>query len=74
MGKSGINCSTCHNGIATGTGSPSTNATIVGPALHVNGVNNVVFGGTYSGRAVTATFNAATHGCSSISCHGNETW
>ena len=74
MSRSGMNCSTCHNGVATGTGNPSTNSAIVGPTLHVNGVNNVVFGGTYSGRAVTATFNATTHGCSSISCHGNETW
>ena len=28
MGQHGMNCSGCHNGIATGSGNPSTNATI----------------------------------------------
>ena len=69
-----MNCSTCHNGVATGTGSPSTNSAIVGPALHVNGVKNVAVGGTYSGTTVRFTWNATTRGCSNISCHGNQTW
>jgi hypothetical protein len=70
MGQ-GLNCSNCHNGIATGSGNPSTNATIVGPALHVNGTKNVVFGGTYSGNTVSGSFN---NGNCTISCHGSETW
>jgi predicted CxxxxCH...CXXCH cytochrome family protein len=73
MGKSSFNCSHCHNGIATGTGRTSTNAAIVNPASHVNGVKNVVFGGTYNRRTVTGSWNATTRTCT-VSCHGSETW
>ena len=70
MGK-GLNCLNCHNGIATGSGNPSTNATIVGPALHVNGTKNVVFGGTFGGSGVSGSFS---NGNCTITCHGTETW
>jgi predicted CxxxxCH...CXXCH cytochrome family protein len=73
MGQAGMNCSTCHNGIATGTGNPSTNAAVSGPTLHVNGVKNVVFGGTFETRTVTGTYTPSTRNCA-VSCHGNETW
>jgi predicted CxxxxCH...CXXCH cytochrome family protein len=73
MGRSGISCATCHAGIATGTGNPSTNAAITGPTLHVNGVKNVAFGGTYNGNTVSGTYTPSTRNCA-VSCHGSETW
>ena len=66
---SSFNCSDCHSGIATGTG--SANATIVGPALHVNGVKNVVIA-----PANAITFTAASKSCSGT-CHSKShsyTW
>ena len=68
-GGSSFNCSDCHNGIATGTG--STNAAIVGPALHVNGVKNVVIA-----PANAITYTAGTRTCSGT-CHSKShsyTW
>jgi predicted CxxxxCH...CXXCH cytochrome family protein len=74
MSKS-LNCSHCHNGIATGTGYPATNATLVSGSLHVNGTRNVVFGGTYNGTAVSMTTSGtgASRTCSG-SCHNSKTW
>jgi predicted CxxxxCH...CXXCH cytochrome family protein len=66
-----LNCLNCHNGIATGTGNPSTNAALVGSALHVNGTKNVVFGGTFLGAPVTGTWTGTN--CT-VFCHGSETW
>ncbi|HET8724418.1 MAG TPA: CxxxxCH/CxxCH domain-containing protein [Anaeromyxobacteraceae bacterium] len=58
---SSFSCADCHNGIATSTG--TSNATIVGPSLHVNGVKNVII----------APGNAITVGSSNgrVTCSGN---
>ncbi len=61
-------CNICHNAVVT-----STNG-FVDATLHVNGVDNVNFGGTYNSRAVTGTWNVSSRSCSSLSCHGGETW
>ena len=72
------NCSNCHAGIATGSAyqPPVTNGAIVGPAQHVNGTRNVVFGGFYGGFKVqgypagtTLTWDPVTRTCSNVSCH-----
>jgi predicted CxxxxCH...CXXCH cytochrome family protein len=68
-GGSSFNCSDCHSGIATGTS--ASNAAIVGPALHVNGVKNVVIA-----PANAITYTAGTRTCSGT-CHSkshNYTW
>jgi predicted CxxxxCH...CXXCH cytochrome family protein len=74
MSRSSINCLMCHNGIATGTGNPSTNATLVNAALHMNATKNVVFGGTFLGRPVTGTWNGTSCSGLATSCHGSEDW
>lgn len=56
----GVACASCHGGVMT-----APNA-ISGPALHVNGVKDVRFG--------TGTWNASSRTCSSVGCHGTETW
>jgi len=64
----GLNCSDCHQGIATGSGgaAPISNGTILpgGRSLHVNGAVNVVLstGRTWDG---TGWFS----GCGSAGCH-----
>jgi predicted CxxxxCH...CXXCH cytochrome family protein len=62
-------CASCHAGVVTST--PATTApAIADPSLHVNGVRDVAFGGTFSGKPVTGTFTGgATPTCSSVSCH-----
>ena len=70
MFNAGRNCSTCHNGIATGsaqggqTTGPITNGAIVGRASHVNGTVGVVLvtGQTWDG---TGWFT----GCGTSVCH-----
>jgi hypothetical protein len=74
MSRSSINCLICHNGIATGTGNPSPNATLVNAALHMNATKNVVFGGTFLGRPVTGTWNGTSCSGLATSCHGSEDW
>jgi predicted CxxxxCH...CXXCH cytochrome family protein len=59
-----FNCSDCHSGIATGTG--ASNAAITGPALHVNGVVNVVIA---PGDAITTTGTGSARRCNGT-CHG----
>ncbi|HET8538899.1 MAG TPA: CxxxxCH/CxxCH domain-containing protein [Anaeromyxobacter sp.] len=61
-------CFNCHNAVVN-----SSNA-IVDRTLHQNGAKNVKFGGTYNSRTVTGTWNPTTRSCSSLSCHGSETW
>jgi len=51
----------------------STNG-FVDKTLHVNGADNVRFGGTYRDRTVTGTWNASTRTCSNLSCHRSESW
>jgi hypothetical protein len=71
-GGSSFNCSDCHNGIATGTG--SSNAAIVGPTLHVNGVKNVVMAST---NPITVTGTGTALRCSGTchsKSHSSETW
>jgi predicted CxxxxCH...CXXCH cytochrome family protein len=63
-----IGCYVCHNAVV------SSSKAIIDATLHVNGADNVRFGGTYSSRTVTGTWNASTRTCSSLSCHGSETW
>ncbi len=65
-GGSSFNCSECHNGIASGTG--STNAAITGPTLHVNGAVNVVFTPTLS---FTSTGTGTSRRCNGA-CHGKN--
>ncbi|HEU4384842.1 MAG TPA: CxxxxCH/CxxCH domain-containing protein [Anaeromyxobacteraceae bacterium] len=66
MFSAGRNCSTCHNGIATGSGTsaPITNGAVVGKASHVNGVVDVILvtGRTWDG---TGWFS----GCGTGVCH-----
>ncbi len=69
------NCSYCHSGIATGSGTvaPVTNGAIVGKTLHVNGTRDVVFsigGGATWNPAPTPT-DAAAGSCSNVLCHGS---
>jgi predicted CxxxxCH...CXXCH cytochrome family protein len=65
---SGISCYNCHNAVVDASNG------IVGASLHVNGVEDVRFGGTRSGGSpVSGTWNPSTRSCS-VSCHGSETW
>jgi len=61
-------CWICHNAVVS-----STNG-FVDKTLHVNGADNVRFGGTYRDRTVTGTWNASTRTCSNLSCHRSESW
>ena len=63
-----VKCFNCHNAVV------NSSKAIIDKTLHVNGVDNVKFGGTYNSRTVTGTWNASTRTCSSLSCHGSETW
>ncbi|WP_242360177.1 CxxxxCH/CxxCH domain-containing protein [Anaeromyxobacter sp. SG17] len=63
-----VPCTNCHNAVVNASNG------FVDRTLHVNGADNVKLGGTYSGRSVTGTWNASTRSCSSLSCHGSETW
>jgi len=63
-----IGCYVCHNSVV------NSSRVVTGPALHVNGVDDVKFGGTYGSRTVTGTWNASTRTCSGLSCHGSERW
>ena len=67
-----LNCSYCHNGIATGsgTGAPVTNAAIVGTTLHVNGVRDVVFPSSFTGATWIPGATPGTGTCNNILCHG----
>lgn len=65
---SGISCYNCHNAVVDASNG------IVGASLHVNGAEDVRFGGTRSGGSpVSGTWNPSTRSCS-VSCHGSETW
>ena len=66
--SSRLGCYNCHNAVV------NSSRVIIDKTLHVNGVDNVKFGGTYNSRTVTGTWNASTRTCSSLSCHGSETW
>jgi predicted CxxxxCH...CXXCH cytochrome family protein len=67
-----VNCSICHNNIATGSGAsaPITNGNIVNKSLHVNGVRNVVFGVPATWNPAPTAGNAAAGTCSNVACHG----
>jgi predicted CxxxxCH...CXXCH cytochrome family protein len=67
MGGS-INCSDCHYGIATGSGSPANNAQIVSQALHVNGVKNAI---ANPSNGITITGSGTSLRCSGT-CHGEN--
>lgn len=55
-----VRCSTCHKTVV------DQNMTIIGAALHINGVHNVsMVQGTYSGQ---------TRNCQNTQCHGNRNW
>jgi predicted CxxxxCH...CXXCH cytochrome family protein len=61
-------CYICHNTVVDAA------RAIVNPALHVNGTDDVSFGGIYSTRPVTGTWYASSRGCD-VSCHpGLEAW
>ncbi len=47
---------------------------VIDKTLHLNGADNVKFGGTYNSRTVTGTWNATSRSCSTLSCHGSESW
>lgn len=64
----GLGCQNCHNAVA------SSSTVIANPALHVNGSDDVKFGGTWSGRNVAGSWNASTRTCSTLPCHGSERW
>jgi predicted CxxxxCH...CXXCH cytochrome family protein len=63
-----VGCYNCHNAVV------NSSRAIVDKTLHVNGADNVKFGGTYNSRTVTGTWNATSRSCSSLSCHGSESW
>jgi predicted CxxxxCH...CXXCH cytochrome family protein len=64
-----VACYHCHNAVASSSGG------IGNAPLHVNGTDNVGFGGTYATIPnVTGTWNASTRQCSSVSCHGPKSW
>ncbi|HSN92425.1 MAG TPA: CxxxxCH/CxxCH domain-containing protein, partial [Anaeromyxobacteraceae bacterium] len=65
---SSFGCYNCHNSVVS-----SSNG-VVDKTLHVNGVDDVKFGGTYNSRTVSGTWNATSRSCSSLSCHGSESW
>jgi predicted CxxxxCH...CXXCH cytochrome family protein len=56
----GYTCSTCHKTIV------NSSNTIIYKIAHINGVKNV--------SLTTGTYNSTTRTCSSLSCHGSETW
>lgn len=70
-----LDCTYCHNGIATGSGSsaPVTNATIVGKTLHVNGVRDVVFPSSFTTASFVPGPTPGTGTCNNILCHGSGT-
>jgi predicted CxxxxCH...CXXCH cytochrome family protein len=55
-----MRCSECHAAVV------DQNMTIIGAALHVNGVHEV--------KMVNGQYNPATRQCSNTGCHGVETW
>ncbi|ABS26029.1 CxxxxCH/CxxCH domain-containing protein [Anaeromyxobacter sp. Fw109-5] len=65
---SSFRCTNCHNAVVN-----SSNG-FVDRTLHVNGADNVKFGGTYNSRTVTGTWNPTSRSCSGLSCHGSESW
>lgn len=58
--EEGMRCSECHRDVV------DANQTIIGKALHVNGVHEV--------KMAQGTFNPATRSCTNTGCHGTETW
>jgi predicted CxxxxCH...CXXCH cytochrome family protein len=62
VNSEGLSCAECHSTVVNGS------LTITGPALHVNGTDNVSFlrGGQYSGGSCSGLNNNA--------CHGSENW
>ena len=65
--RRGMTCSICHNAVVT-----TTNG-FVDKKLHVNGADNVKFGGTFQGSAVSGTFTTSTGTCA-VSCHNTKRW
>ncbi len=66
-----VACYICHNAVVDPAGA------IVNATLHVNGTDDVAFGGTYYTRdelPVTGTWNASTRQCSNLNCHGDAYW
>ena len=72
-----ITCFNCHNAVSNPT---NDGIAATGAALHVNGADNVKFGGTRTIDGVTinvsGTWNAGTRSCSSLvgGCHGGKAW
>ena len=58
-GDHGFACGTCHGLTVSGS------STIIDPVMHINCVKDV--SGSFN-------YNASNRQCSSISCHGSETW
>jgi len=63
-----LHCYYCHSAVVTDVAASSIPG-IATPSLHVNGVANVQFGGTYNSQVVSGTWNGAS--CAP-SCHGNN--
>lgn len=81
-----VSCTSCH-GNPPGTGRHAKHVTGEGmscdhchsgnlPSLHVNGVDDVRFGGTFGGRAVTGAWSPVSRSCSGLSsaCHDQKSW
>jgi predicted CxxxxCH...CXXCH cytochrome family protein len=60
INEENMRCSQCHATVV------NQNMTIIGAALHVNGVHEV--------KMANGTYNPATRQCSNTACHGTETW
>ncbi|HEY5920279.1 MAG TPA: CxxxxCH/CxxCH domain-containing protein [Kofleriaceae bacterium] len=60
INEENMQCSQCHGTVV------NQNLTIIGAALHVNGVHEV--------KMAAGTYNPATRQCANTGCHGTETW
>lgn len=66
-GTAAITCASCHGATLSTVGTDST-TTITGKGFHVNGVKDVVAGGSFNGTSVSFTYTGGN--CATISCHG----
>jgi predicted CxxxxCH...CXXCH cytochrome family protein len=65
----GMYCSTCHSTVVNATNG------FVDAKLHVNGTDNVKFGGTYEGATVTGSYTGSgTNVTCTVSCHNTKRW
>ncbi len=71
-GNYNYDCSTCHNGYATGN---EGTAAYISVSTHADGTKNIVFDNTVADRGfgVTASYTSADKTCANVYCHGDFT-